>query len=86
MTCVIVADTNIVSTFARVGVLRLLRQLMAEDRLHITPGTYRELNRAIEVGCFFLEPILAGISAKGDLDLVEMTREEVLAVQELPGS
>lgn len=82
----IVADTNIVSTFARVGALPLLRQLLAVDRLHVTAGTYHELRKAAEVGCIFLEPILTGISSEGDLDLVALTRPEILAVKDLPGS
>ena len=45
-----------------------------------------ELRRAVEVGCAFLEPILAEISSEGDLDLVELTRPEILAVKDLPGS
>ena len=82
----IVADTNIVSTFARVGALPLLGRLLEADRLHITAGTYHELRKAVEVGCAFLEPILAGISPEGELDLVELTRQEILAVKDLPGS
>src|SRR5688572_8560539 len=82
----VVADTNIVSTFARIDALPLLQQLLRVDRLYITPGTYQELHRAIEAGCSFLEPVVAGIQAAGVLDLVEMTREEVLVLRELPGS
>ncbi len=82
----IVADTNIVSTFARVGALPLLKRLLEADRLYITSGTYNELRRAVEVGCAFLEPILAALSPEGDLDLVELTRPEILAVKDLPDS
>ena len=82
----IVADTNIVSTFARVGALPLLGRLLESDRLHITSGTYHELRKAVEAGCAFLEPILAAISPEGDFDLVELTRAEILAVKDLPDS
>ena len=44
------------------------------------------MRKAVEVGCVFLEPILAGISSEGDVELVELTRREILAVKDLPGS
>ena len=52
----IVADTNILSTFERVGEVDLLRQLCKSDRLHVTPATFNELRRAVDVGCEFLRP------------------------------
>ncbi len=82
----IVADTNIVSSFARVGGLSLLGRLLEVDRLHITPGTYNELRRAVAVGFAFLEPVLGAIQLGGEVDLVELTRQEILAVKDLPGS
>jgi predicted nucleic acid-binding protein len=83
---VIVADTNIVSMFARIGALPLLKRLLEVDRLHITPGTYGELRKAIDAGCAFLEPVLASIASGGDLELAELTRQEILAVNDLPRS
>ena len=41
---------NILSTFARVGAIDLLRRLCKSDRLHLTPATFNELRRAVEVG------------------------------------
>ena len=80
----ILADTNIISTFARVGALPLVRRLLEVEHLHIVPATYNELRKALEVGCAFLDPVLAGIASGGDLDLVELSRKEVLAVKDLP--
>ncbi len=82
----IVADTNIVSTFARIGALPLLKRLLEVDRLHITPATYSELRKAIEAGCAFLEPVLAAVASGGDLELVELTRAEILGAKDLPRS
>jgi predicted nucleic acid-binding protein len=82
----IVADTNILSTFARVGASDLLRQLCQSDRLHVTPATFNELRRAVEVGCEFLGPTLEAIRIGTELDLVELRREEVLALNDLPRS
>lgn len=82
----IVADTNIISTFARVGALDHVRQLVKADRLYVTPATFTELRRAVEAGCDFLVPLLAALQAGAELDLIELRREEVLAVKDLPAS
>ena len=82
----IIADTNIVSTFARVGALDRVRELVKVDRLYVTPATFNELRRAVEAGCDFLAPTLATIQAGTELDLVELRREEVLAAKDLPAS
>ncbi len=82
----IVADTNILSTFARVGAIDHLRRLCESDRLHVTPATFNELRRAVEVGCGFLAPILEAIQTGSGLDLVELSREEILGAKDLPRS
>jgi predicted nucleic acid-binding protein len=83
---VIVADTNIVSTFARVGALKRLLELFAIDRLHITPATLHELNKAVEVGCAFLSRILEAIPAQGELQLLTLTESEIATADDLPSS
>ena len=80
------ADTNVISTFARVVALDHVRQLVNADRLYVTPATFNELRRAVDAGCDFLVPALAAIHAGTELDLVELRREEVLAAKDLPGS
>ena len=65
----IIADTNIISTFARVGALDHVRQLVKADRLYVTPATFNELRRAVEAGCDFLVTTLATIQAGTELDL-----------------
>ena len=82
----IVVDTNIISTFARVGALERVRQLVKAERLYVTPATFHELRRAVEAGCDFLAPALASIQAGTELDLVALHREEVLAAKDLPAS
>ena len=82
----ILADTNVVSTFARVEAIDLLRRLCRSDRLHVTPATFNELRRAVEVGCGFLVPTLEAIQTGSGLDLVELRRDEILALQDLPHS
>jgi len=83
---VILADTNIVSTFARVKALPLLVVLLEVDRLHITPATLNELTKGAEAGCTFLTPVLDAISSGGELDLAELTEQEGLAVADMPDS
>jgi predicted nucleic acid-binding protein len=83
---VIVADTNIVSTFARVGALSLLVRLLEVDRLHITSASSHELRKAVAAGCAFLTPVLDAMPSGGELDLVELTEQENLALRDLPGS
>ncbi len=82
----IVADTNIVSTFARVAALDLVRQLLKADRIYVTPATFKELSRAVDAGCTFLVSTLNAIRAGGELDLIALNREEILRLKELPSS
>ena len=60
----IIADTNIISTFARVGALDHVRRLVKADRLYVTPATLNELRRAVEAGCDFLAPTLAAFAIR----------------------
>ena len=67
------------------GRVDLLRQLCKSDRLHVTPATFNELRRAVDVGCEFSadpggDPIGTG------LDLIELRREELLTLNDLPQS
>ena len=82
----IIADTNIISTLARVGALGHVRRLVNVDCLYVTPATFHELRRAVEAGCDFLATTLATIQVGTELDLVELNREEVLAAKVLPDS
>jgi predicted nucleic acid-binding protein len=83
---VTLVDTNIVSTFARVGALALLGKVVDEARLHVTQATYRELRKAVDSGCDFLEPILSAIDSGGALALIALTETEILSVKDLPPS
>ncbi len=79
------ADTNIVSTYARVARWRSSGNWWV-DRLQVTQATYHELRKAVEAGCDFLEPILAGIQSDGELALIALTETEILSVKDLPTS
>jgi predicted nucleic acid-binding protein len=68
----IVADTNVISTFSRVGALDHLRQLVKAERIHVTPATFNELRRAVEAGCDFLTATLTAIQDVTELDSYEV--------------
>ena len=82
----IVVDTNIISTFARVSALEHVKTLLEVECLFINPAAFGELHRAREAGCDFIENILELIRERTFLDIVELTRAEILATQELPRS
>lgn len=82
----ILVDTNIVSTFARVDALALLTSLMKEPKLYIAPATFHELRAAVKAGCAFLEPIVADIKIGGEIDVLQLTRDEIIATAEMPTS
>lgn len=63
----IIADTNVISTFARIVALDHVRQLVNADRLYVTPATFTELRRAVNAGCDFLTPTLAAKDLPGSL-------------------
>lgn len=82
----IIADTNIISTFARIAAMHHVRQLVKADCLLVTPATYQELRRAVDAGCDFLSSTLIAIETGLEWDLVELTRADVLAAKTLPTS
>lgn len=82
----ILADTNIVSTFARVGALGFVRQVVRADRLYVTPSNLNEIRETVDKGCTFLASTLEVIHAGSELDVLVLRREEILAVKDLPKS
>jgi predicted nucleic acid-binding protein len=56
MSNVILADTNVLSTFAKVGRIPLLLQLFKTDRLGVTPAVYEEFQAGVTKGYTILQP------------------------------
>jgi len=81
---VIVADTNIVSTFARIEAIGILRRHFKGAHLDVTPATFHELRGAVRVGNVFLEPVLMSIAVGGDLHLILPTQDEIVSTLDLP--
>jgi predicted nucleic acid-binding protein len=80
------SDANILSTFARIEQIKLLRQLVGGDLLYVTPAIYREIQQAVEGGRDFLQPVLDAVVSGEGFDLVALKRDEVAALANLPAS
>ena len=81
----ILADTSILSTLARVNGLELLWDLFPHSPLGVTPAVFREISDAIAQGCLWLVQVLDFVRTER-LKLVAPTSSEVLAAEELPDS
>ena len=53
----VLADTNILSTFAKISALSLLRQLFTEEGLGVVPAVYEELHNGLNKGYVALQRI-----------------------------
>jgi len=82
---VILVDTNILSTFARVDELELLFVLFPRSPLGVTPAALEEISQAVAQGCEWLRQVLE-LRRSGRLELAELVTAETLAVHALPGS
>lgn len=81
----VLVDINILSTFARVGEMRLLWKLFPGESLGVTPTTCQETLEAVRLGCGFLQESMELIRS-GKLQLVSPSVEEVVAQEALPGA
>jgi predicted nucleic acid-binding protein len=81
----ILADTNILGTLARVERLELLLNLFGQDELGVCPAVYAELLAGIREGRRFLQPAV-NLVEQGTIKLVALTADEILGRQKLPGS
>ena len=81
----ILVDTNILSTFARVDELELLFVLFRGAPFGVTQAVHEEVAKAVAQGCDWLRQALA-LRAGGRLVLAEPTAEERLVLPALPRS
>ena len=82
----IVADTNILSTFARIQRLDLLPVVAETEVLYLTPAVVKELQAGLHKGLDFLQPILAGLSVGAGFISLELTTDEMNLADNLPDS
>lgn len=81
----IVCDTNILSTFARVGVLKLLFKLFPKHQFAISIAVYEEIMEAMRHGAAFLHSVLALVDS-GQIHLLSLAPEEAQDKTTLPQS
>lgn len=81
----ILVDTNILGTLARVERLELLLDLFGQDEIGVCPAVYAELLAGTREGRKFLQPAV-DLVEKGRIKLVALTAEEILGRQKLPSS
>ncbi len=81
----ILLDTSILSSFARVGALDLLWELFPRSPVGITPAVLREILEAVALGRAWLAQI-PGLVQGGRLQLAAPTPAEILASEALPDS
>jgi predicted nucleic acid-binding protein len=82
---VILPDTNILGTCARVGALDLLLALFAEEDICIVPAVYAELIVGMREGRQFLQRAIELVE-NGKLILFTLTTDEVVQRLRLPAS
>ena len=81
----ILVDTNILGTLARVDRIELLLDLFGQDEIGVCPAVYAELLAGTREGRQFLQAAV-DLVEKGTIKLVALTSDEVLARQKLPTS
>jgi len=82
----IVADTNILSTFARIGRLDLLFAVAETEIFYLPPAVAREINVGLQKGLVFLRPIVDGLTGGTEFDALDLTAEEKSLADAMPAS
>ncbi|MBI4596591.1 MAG: hypothetical protein HY730_09505 [Candidatus Tectomicrobia bacterium] len=81
----ILSDTNILSTFAKIQELCLLVRLFGGERIGIVPAVFEELQNGVTEGYVALKPVIENIE-KSQIDLVLPGTDEILEKATLPKS
>lgn len=81
----VLADTNILSTFAKVNQLTLLFRLFTDERIGVVPAVYSEFQAGVNKGYADLQMVIRLIQ-QGPIDLAAPTAQEVLLANALPAS
>src|SRR5262245_12667662 len=82
----IVADTNILSTFARIWRLGLLFRVAETDAVYLAPAVIKEVKVGLLKGLDFLQPIIDGLDGGREFYPLDLTQDEKSLVDTLPGS
>lgn len=81
----ILCDTNILSTFAKIDQLGLLLQLFSDDEMAVVPAVYEELQEGIRRGYVPLEAASAHIQ-RGSMTILTPNAQEIFDKDALPRS
>ena len=81
----LLADTNILSTFAKINELSLLSRLFGNQRLGVVPAVYAEFQAGVNKGYPDLQAVVKLIQ-QGRIDLMAPTAQEVFQEDGLPAS
>ena len=79
----VLADTNILSTFAKISALPLLMQLFVTEGLGVVPAVYEELHQGVHKGYVVLQAAIELVQHRR-IDLVVPNAEEILGKSALP--
>jgi len=81
----VLADTNILSTFAQIDQLSLLLRLFGNQRVGVVPAVYAEFQAGVKKGYTDLQTVVKLIQ-QGRIDLVTPNAQEVFQQDLLPAS
>ena len=81
----VLSDTNILSTFAKISELSLLAQLLADEGIGVVPAVYEELLNGVSRGYIALQAAVELIQ-RGQIALVMPTAQETFEKGALPQS
>ena len=81
----LLADTNILSTFAKIDQLTLLFRLFDTQRIGVVPAVYAEFQAGVNKGYQDLQAVVKLIQ-QGRIDLATPTAQEIFQESALPVS
>lgn len=82
----IVVDTNILSSFARIQRLELLFAVAETDSLYLVPAVINEIKLGLKKNLNFLQPIIGGLESEIKFFPLQLTPDEKNLSSSLPGS
>lgn len=81
----LLVDTNIFSTLAKIGKLDLLFRVFEQEEIGIVPAVYEEIHTGVEKGYSSLQSIL-DLVQQGRIHLIPLSGEELIAKTSPPRS
>jgi predicted nucleic acid-binding protein len=82
---VVLADTNILSTFAKIDQLPILLKLFTDDKVGVVPSVYAEFQAGVERGYTKLQAVIE-LVLYGQIELVALYSHEILQKDRMPAA